>query len=428
MNATIHPIRDRSNAGEPRTAVVLFVAAEALSLFGNAAIGIVLPWLVLTRTGDASVTGLVAAAAGISAAVVSFPGGWLIDRFGRKRMSIIADCGSALSVAALALIDQWTGLTVFWFVLLGVTGALFDIPGMTARETLMAGVSRTSGVPLERVAAVRQGIFGLTFLGGPALAGLLLSRLDPIDVVWITAACSAGAALCTAGLRLRAEAPSVEPDAAGSVQSVLRRDRAIPSLLVFGFVVALVIAPLVSILMPAHFQGMDRPEWFGWSMSAFAVGTMLGAVLYAVLSSRSRRVTYLLAIALYTAGLAGICTLTGFWPVAGGAALLGVGNGMLAPVFLVYFSEQVPEQVRGRVLSVFNTLALLATPIGLAGTAFALTAMEPGRAAWLLFAVWVVAAAYAMTSKGLASFATATRDAGDADEQATVGVTAREGC
>ena len=45
------PTRRTSRASLP-----LFVAAEAFSLFGNSAIAIVLPWLVLTRTGDPAVT------------------------------------------------------------------------------------------------------------------------------------------------------------------------------------------------------------------------------------------------------------------------------------------------------------------------------------------------------------------------------------
>ena len=44
-----------------RASLPLFVAAESFSSFGNSAIGIVLPWLVLSRIGDPAVTGLVAA-------------------------------------------------------------------------------------------------------------------------------------------------------------------------------------------------------------------------------------------------------------------------------------------------------------------------------------------------------------------------------
>ena len=50
-----------------KVSLPLFVAAEAFSLFGNSAISIVLPWLVLTRTGDSAVTGLVAAVSAVPA-------------------------------------------------------------------------------------------------------------------------------------------------------------------------------------------------------------------------------------------------------------------------------------------------------------------------------------------------------------------------
>ena len=180
-----------------KTTLPLFVAAEALSLFGNSAIGIVLPWLVLSRTGDPSIAGLVAAIAAVPSILATLVGGWLIDHVGQRRMSVIADLGSAVSVAGLAIVDWVFGLDIGWFIVLGVLGALFDVPGMTARETLMGRVSLTSGVALDRIAAIRQGVFGLTFLAGPAIAGVLLTVLDPIRVVWLTAACSALAALCT---------------------------------------------------------------------------------------------------------------------------------------------------------------------------------------------------------------------------------------
>jgi MFS family permease len=90
----------------------LFVAAEALSLFGNAAISIVLPWLVLSRTGDPSIAGLVAAVAAVPSVLATLVGGWLIDHVGQRRMSVIADIGSAVSVAGLAIVDWAFGLDI----------------------------------------------------------------------------------------------------------------------------------------------------------------------------------------------------------------------------------------------------------------------------------------------------------------------------
>ena len=118
-----------------RASLALFVAAESFSLFGNSAIGIVLPWLVLSRTGDPAVTGLVAAFAALPAILAALVGGWLIDKVGQRRMSVLSDLGSALSVAGLAVVDRVFGLDIGWFIALGVLGALFDVPGMTARET-----------------------------------------------------------------------------------------------------------------------------------------------------------------------------------------------------------------------------------------------------------------------------------------------------
>ncbi|RYI97094.1 MAG: MFS transporter, partial [Actinomycetales bacterium] len=117
---------DRTRAG----AVPLYVLGGALSMLGNASIGIVLPWLVISRTGDLSVTALVATAAGVAAVPASLLGGRLADRFGARRVAVAADLGSASAVAALAVVDASVGLTVGWFVALGVVGALFDVPGM----------------------------------------------------------------------------------------------------------------------------------------------------------------------------------------------------------------------------------------------------------------------------------------------------------
>ena len=391
-----------------RASLPLFVTAEALSLFGNSAISIVLPWLVLSRTGDPAVTGLVAAVAALPAILAALVGGWLIDKVGQRRMSVLADLGSAFSVASLAIVDRIFGLDLGWFVVLGILGALFDVPGMTARETLMGRVSRTSGVSVDKIASLRQVVFSLAFLAGPALAGVLLAVLDPIQVVWVTAGCSLLAGLCMLVLPLTApEVGTAGTSEIGGVATV-RGSAALRSLLVIGFGSAIVVAPLLGVLVPAHFSRLQQPTWFGFTMSAFAVGSMVGSILYAVVSARSRRAVYVGGLVLQTLGMVGFTTLQGFWPVAVGSALIGIGSGLLSPVFLVFFTEQVPEAVRGRVLGLFNALALTAAPLGLAAIAAALTVATLEVAALALLAGWLVVMAYAFASKGMRAFGSST--------------------
>ena len=392
-----------------RATLPLFVAAEALSLFGNAAISIVLPWLVLSRTGDPSVAGLVAAVAAVPSILATLVGGWLIDHVGQRRMSIVADVGSALSVAGLAIVDWAFGLDIGWFVVLGVLGALFDVPGMTARETLMGRVSLTSGVTLDKVAAIRQGVFGVAFLAGPAVAGVLLTVLDPIRVVWITAACSALAALCTLLMPLvtvEAEPTDGQPQPGGL--ATLWASPALRAMVVIAFGSALLTAPLITVLLPAHFQRLNQADWLGYTMSAFAAGSIVGSILYGVLAARSRRLVYVLGLLLQVVGMAGFATLTGFWLVAAGSVLVGVGGGLLSPIFLVFFTERVAERVRGRVLSLVNALGMIAAPIGLSLMALLLTRSSLAVGALVVFLGFLVVAAYALVSRGMREFAATT--------------------
>ena len=78
-------------------------------------------WVTLLST--ATLTGLVAAASGAPAAVAALVGGHLVDRLGRRLVCVVSDVGSALSVAALAIVDATAGLNAFWFVALGILGA-----------------------------------------------------------------------------------------------------------------------------------------------------------------------------------------------------------------------------------------------------------------------------------------------------------------
>lgn len=378
----------------------LYLAASATSLFGNASISIVLPWLVLTRTGDVALTGLVAAASGAPAAVAALVGGHLVDRLGRRLVCVVSDVGSALSVAALAIVDATAGLNAFWFVALGILGALFDVPGMTARQALMADVSETSGVAIDKVAAAQSTLFGLSFLAGPALAGILLAVLPAINVVWVTAACSALAAVLIAVTPLARCERSPE-DAAEHASplagfSVIRRDPALLAMTTISLVSMLFVAPLLAVVLPAHFNALGAPQQLGFSLSAYAVGSIAGAGLYGALFAKRRWGAWAVAQVLYAASLILVATLADFRPVAAGMALAGVASGLEGPIVQVLLTERVPDAVRGRVFGLFSALSTLASPVGLGLFALLLTGASLQTGAVVLAAVCVLTSVYAL--------------------------------
>lgn len=396
----------RFGNGRSRLVLPIYVCAEAFSFFGNSAVQVVLPWLVLARTGDPAAAAIVAAATGVAQIIATVAVGRLIDRFGARGMAIIADVCSAGSVAAFALADTLDTLTLTVMILLAAAGGLFDIPGMTARQTLMPRVAERSGTKLDTIASIRQGIFGLSFFAAPALAGLLLALLTPGQVLWIMAACSLIAALTTITIRV----PPIRPDNAESgyrgAWRTVRRTPVIVKLLILATMASLVSAPLLSVLLPAHFAALARPDLLGLAMSSFALGIIAGSGLYAVIARTSRRLAWTASLAASTAGLVLIAVLSGFWVVAIGAVLVGIGSGLVSPLFGVVIAERVPATQLGRIMGLSNALALAAGPLGLAAAGILVSTTNLTALAWSIAAAWIGVALYACTGPSVRELAT----------------------
>jgi MFS family permease len=314
-------------------------------------------------------------------------------------MAVLAEVCSAASVAALAFLDSTRTLTLPVIVFLAAAGGLFDIPGMTARQTLLPRIAERSGRTLDAVASIRQGIFGLSLLAGPALTGVLLGAFEPGKVLWMTAACSALAAVATLAVRVPlVVADDAERGIGGAWRTVRRRPVLVKLLLVIT-ISSLVTAPLTSVLLPSHFSGLARPDWLGYTSSALAVGLVVGTVAYAVLARSSRRVVWLAALTIPIPGLTLIALLDGFWLVAIGAALLGLGAGLVQPLIGVVFAERVPGSQLGRVMGLANALGLVAGPLALGATALLVDAQGLAALAWAIVGTWVIMALIGITGR-----------------------------
>lgn len=376
----------------------LYLGSAALSMFGNAVAGIVWPWLVLERTGSPQAASVVAAAIAIPSLIFAYFGGNLIDSVGRKPLSVVSDIISGASIIALIIVDQTTTLNLTLFIVIGIIGAVGDIPGMSARAALIGDVAAASGKDLAFLSGVNQGLSGFSFLLGPAVAGVLMSTLPIQQVLWITAACSLLAALLTFFLRLGVASPAAadsmgaipapdavsaasastasEPDATDTypgwqgwklaLSYPLVRLLALDSLLAMALVM-----PYLMVLLPARFQERNQPELLGLSMSAYAVGMMVASIV-ATKIARHERFAWTLGMVLYIIGFACMGFLDSAWLVIAGMAISGLGGGVLNPLQMVLITESVPEQIRGRTFSIFTAIGQVAGPIGLAATSLAL--------------------------------------------------------
>src|SRR6186997_3336381 len=140
--------------GVTRRPLVTLLGANAISMSGNVAANVAIPWFVLQTTGSATKTGVTAFAALLPVVLSGFFGGALVDRLGYRRMSIVGDLASAVSVAAIPILNSTVGLEFWQLVVLVFLGGLLDAPGGTARASLLPDVAERAGWTLERASGL----------------------------------------------------------------------------------------------------------------------------------------------------------------------------------------------------------------------------------------------------------------------------------
>ena len=354
--------------------VILLESANAASGVANAIVMIVIPWLVLERTGSAAYAGLVVAAASLPGIVVAPLVGFAIDRFGRRIVSIVSDILSALSVAAFPLVALVQDITLPWILALAVLGATFDPAGFTARKSLLPDVATASRFPLDRLNGIHEGVFGVGWAIGPALGAVLIGVVGPVQAFWVPFGLFVVAILTIVALRV-GDAGQEARRAAGEEHlgawqglvlgaKILWHDRALRAITVALMVLAAVYLPTESVVLPAYFQGLGQPTSLGILVSVMSVGTIVGAFGYGWLSRRFTR--YQLARAVLVGTSIAIVPLALLPPlpvmIAAGF-LLGLAWGPFSPLMNTLVQRRVPADVQGRVYGVQMSLFYAAPPV-----------------------------------------------------------------
>ncbi|MCV7174058.1 MFS transporter [Mycobacterium manitobense] len=354
--------------------LILFAALTAGA--GNGISLVAFPWLVLQRNGSAVDASIVAMAGTLPLLVATLIAGAAVDYLGRRRVSMISDALSAISVAAVPVLAWVFGVEVINVAVLAglaALGAFFDPAGMTARETMLPEAAHRAGWTLDRANSVYEAVFNLAYIVGPGIGGLLIATLGGVNTMWVTAGAFLLSIAAIAVLRLegagtpdRAELP--EGVWAGIVEG-LKFVWHTPVLRTLAFVdlaATGLYMPMESVLFPKYFTDRDEPAQLGWVLMALSIGGLIGALGYAVLSRHMSRRAVMLT-ALLTLGVA--MTVIAFLPplpiILVLSAIVGFVYGPIAPIYNYVMQTRAPQHLRGRVVGVMGSLAYAAGPLGL---------------------------------------------------------------
>ncbi|NJP65910.1 MFS transporter [Streptomyces spiramenti] len=391
-----------------------YLSSYLLSLLGNSIAAIALPLIVLQTTGSVLGAGAVAAATALPAVAAGLLMGVVIDRINRRTSSVVTDLVSAAALGALPVVDHVTGLTLGWFILFGIIGSLGDVPGITARETLLPAVVRHGGVSAERLMGIRESLGAVGLLLGPAAAGMLMVLLDGSTVLWITAGTSLAAALLTLLIPHRVGATGQADDGTPSPPPgngwtqlrdgwrALLGSRFLVATTFLGLAPAVVLASMQGLVLPVHFSIAGEPGMLGFVLTALAAGMLLGGSAYAAFGTRGpRRAWFVCGLAGTSVGFALIATLHSTQLILGGAFVAGIASGLFGGLLGVLMIERIPERMRGRVLGTQNALMTAALPAGIVAAALLTEYAGIRVAALVLAGVWLPALALGLFSAPL---------------------------
>jgi predicted MFS family arabinose efflux permease len=346
--------------------------ARFMALLGGSALPTALAFGVLAlEGGSATALGLVMAVASLGQVVFLIPGGVVADRWSRKRVLVLSEATTGLSLLALGLIYASGHASVATMALLaGVAGAAggFFYPAATGFVPEMSPPAE-----LQATNAILRMTANVARIAGTAAAGIIVAFLGAGWAVVTSGVLALGATVVLVRLKPRFSAPHATASnpfvdlAEGWREFIARR-----------WVVAIVVAGAVSSFGSAAFFGVLGPlrmEESGgaseWALitAALALGLLVGAAAALRIHPRRPLVVAVTALGLYSLPMFALAIPTPLAVAVAAAFVAGVSLDIFAVLWDTALQQRVPREALSRVSSFdwLGTFALSPIALGVAG-------------------------------------------------------------
>jgi MFS family permease len=350
----------------------LFFGGQAISLAGSWMQSVAQAWLVLTLTNDPLILGVVAAAQWTPVLVLGLFGGLIADAL-PKRPTLIALEAAMATLAVVLGVLTLTGVVEVWMilvlaVLLGCVNAI-EMPVRQAFAVEMVGRA-----DVVNAIALNSATFNAARVIGPAVAGLTIAAFDISIAFFVNGASFLAVIVGLLLMRpdeLHGAPPIPRPRTVravlASVGEGVTYARRTPAVLLPVIVVGLAatIGMNFQVTIPPYARDVLAGDAaaFGFLMTASGLGSV-AAALY--LATRRRPSAWAIAVGATMLGVG--LLLTAAAPVYAVAmpalAFAGFGAIWMAANGNTLIQATVPDELRGRVISVYTTVFAGSTPIG----------------------------------------------------------------
>jgi MFS family permease len=353
----------------------LFFSGQIISLVGTWMQSVAQAWLIYRLTGSSVLLGVLGFVGQIPIFLLSPPAGLAADRWPRRRVVIATQSASMLLAFILAALTMTGRITVREIIalatLLGIVNA-FDVP---ARQSFM--IEMVGREDLLNAIALNSSMFNGARVAGPAIAGILVTV---VGEGWCFLLNGVSYLAVIAGLfMMRIEKLKPVHDGAAPLEKLregfrfARHTKPIRALLVLVAIVSFMALPF-SVLMPIFAVQVlhGGASAYGTLMGAVGVGAMFGALALAM-RQQLRGLGKVVAYSATGLGASLVLFSASHWYWISFTILVLSGFTMMMQFTATntLIQAMVPDQLRGRVMSLYSMMFLGMSPLGslLAGAA-----------------------------------------------------------
>jgi MFS family permease len=345
----------------------LFFGGQTISLLGSWMQSVALSWLVLVLTNSSFYLGLVGALQAVPILIFSFMSGVVADRFHKQRLLYLTQGGMMVVAIFLGFLVISHALNIWLLCLLTFlagTGLAFDIPVRQAFIVEMVGKA-----DLPNAIALNSTMFNGTRILGPALAGFLIAQVGMANCFFINAISFLAVLLALFLMELPppVKMPRVPMRAAlAELRDYVKENQNLKLILILMTLVS-VFGSSYFVLMPILARNVlgAGPGGFGILMATGGLGAFTGGLALARrLTRRPPMPSFIWGLAIFLVGLFALSLCRNFHLAMGAMFLIGAGVVTQLSTGNSLIQLNVPDQLRGRMMSLFSLIIVGSVPFG----------------------------------------------------------------
>ena len=315
---------------------------------------------------------VVSASAMLPVLFVSPFAGVIADFYDKRRIIICTQSLMAVQAVVLAWLAYTDVISLSWLIILALALGVISAMDVPARQGM--AIELVGRAHLPNAIAINSGVFNSARVIGPAITGVMLAMHFSVADAFILNAVSfiaviAALVMMRGNFASRAEGSLVRGAYLRRTADGFRylvNASGVRRISIMIGVIALLVNPFVALLPSiARYQLSSGPAQFGFLVTSFGAGAVLGSFSLALLSGRrlhhyTLRIGYVLLIGAVIV----LTQLHSIWFAYATLAVAGLGFNWVFADSNTMIQLHVPDEMRGRAMGVYSMLNMGMYPVG----------------------------------------------------------------